>query len=375
MLRRLLTTLIVLLIAAVVSPGPAMAGPGDYVLVSDAPQLDRHDDGTAEFAVTLINLTDQNSPEVSAEPAGKSEDCAVSIQDPAPSIAAGHQRTFTFKAVDCQASDDAPVRALVKVGAKSFPVTATPDPDPQPEWSLLWWFLWAGLLALLPVIYAFSRWEGGSKVKDWFTELTSLKPGWSLKDSWATNVTAVAAAFAGVFGASDVMKALNGDTDSVLSLVTVASAIALGLVGAGTLIVQAARKHGFVTPFGMALGALVTMAGTGGELAVIVLAARKLDLGGFEDGWLTGIGVAGGVLLVWYAGGSLYENLQVGATKQREIESVKDVEDVEEALRQVAARMKESEGTTVRKAVQDLHPDLSTYFGTRGGDAAPAAVL
>ncbi|MFJ2937963.1 hypothetical protein ACIO8G_35030 [Streptomyces sp. NPDC087219] len=113
---------------------------------------------------------------------------------------------------------------------------------------------------------------------------------------------------------------------------------------------------------------------TVGELAVIVLASRKLDLGGFEDFWLPCLGVAGGLLLVCYAGASLYENLQVGSAAQRDVESAEDVDRIEQAARNVAAKIRESEGTTVRKAVQDLYPDLSPYFGTSPGDT-PAAVL
>jgi hypothetical protein len=134
------------------------------------------------------------------------------------------------------------------------------------------------------------------------TPLKGLEASWSFKDSWASTATVIAAAFAGVFGQSDVLEAIFGDdTAPVFALATVASAVAVGLVAAAPLVLQAARTpESEVTVWGLLSAAVLTLAATGGELAVIAIGASLLDLGGFER-LLPWLGLVGGTLLAGYA--------------------------------------------------------------------------
>ncbi len=144
----------------------------------------------------------------------------------------------------------------------------------------------------------------------WMRHQLHLATGWSLKDSWASNVTVISAAFAGIFGSSEVLKAVLGkDTTPVLALTTVSAAVAVGIVGAAPLILSVLRSGGQVTPIGLLSGAAFTVGGTCGELAIIALGSRRLALGGLER-LLPWAGFAGELLLCVYAFRTMRESLK-----------------------------------------------------------------
>jgi hypothetical protein len=97
---------------------------------------------------------------------------------------------------------------------------------------------------------------------------------------------------------------------------------ALGFVTAGPLAVGAFKNNeGQVTVRGLLTGAMLTLAGTGGQLSVLVWVGHKLDLGSIFGAkantvvlWL---GILGTLLLIAYAWRSLRSALIVGVVKPK----------------------------------------------------------
>jgi hypothetical protein len=86
--------------------------------------------------------------------------------------------------------------------------------------------------------------------------------------------------------------------------------VALGFVAAGPLMVGAFKDDkGDVTVGGLLAGAFITLAGTGGQFAVLVAVGHGLKLGSFAGLKITTmllwLGYGGAVLLAWYAWKSL----------------------------------------------------------------------
>ncbi|MEE1755797.1 hypothetical protein [Streptomyces sp. SP18CS02] len=386
MLHKALVVTAILFLAFLRGPGTAVALPAEVILVSNDVVAARSENGTTTFSVVLLNLTDEPI-NVTIEPPASAAGCGT-VGGP-PNILKGlRQQSFQIGMRGCRAADAQDTFMVkVKAGSAAFDVTvvtasvaAQPPPQSgvQPQWDLLWAFFWAPFAALLPVVYAFARWEGGSQL-DWRTELRYIKDGWSFKDSWASNVTVVAAGFSGVFGATGVLNALGDSGGAVLSLVTVAGAISLGLTGAAPLLVQFTRRNGFVTPLGLGLGALVTLSATGGQLAVIVGGARSLDLGGFEDRGLTLLGVAGAVLLLGYAGQSLRQNLVIGATDPSVLASPAAMRRLSADLERAAGAIEEDarkRGKAAPEPGAEPLPEYLRHLGAAaGGDPRPSALL
>ncbi|MFE9396249.1 hypothetical protein [Streptomyces flavidovirens] len=140
--------------------------------------------------------------------------------------------------------------------------------------------------------------------RKWTTALTGLGPTWSFKDSWASNLTAFAALFVGLFGAADVPVLIPGDNASVLAITVIASAIALALIGSAALLVFAPPARPVA----------------GGELPVMVLAARQnLKLGPPRDGLLLML-IAALLLLIVYGFRNLFQTLEAGGKRPHPVQ-------------------------------------------------------
>ena len=200
-----------------------------------------------------------------------------------------------------------------------------------PDWTLFWAFPFALGIALIVLVAAawltYRNHKSGGKGKGtwtntrmtrwWFREELRVGAKWTLKDSWASNVTVLAAAFAGFFSSSSVVKTLVGSAGSpVIGLTTVSAAVAVAAVGAAPLLLQIFKVNGDVTPAGLLVGAAVTMGATGGELAVICLGVRNLQLGGVQHvlPWAGLIG--GGLILAVYAFTNMAETLSTHLRKR-----------------------------------------------------------
>lgn len=297
--------------------GTAVAGDGDraeVVLVSDQVSLDSHNDGSTGLKVSLINLTGQQL-RLSASPVGASEGCRIEPEQTV--LKPSRQTEIKMVAKGCELSGKQDFPLQVRAGGTTFPVTASRAEPSHPNWTILWAFPAALAVALITAAVSYRAWlykETEKKAFDMGRKLRYLTDSWKFTDSWASNVTVFAAAFSALFGTSEALTALGDDNKEVLALITVAAAIAVGVASAAPLLVQALREDGVVTTGGVLAGAVVTLAATGGQLAVIVIAAQDLNLGGSQDIWLPTVGVLAGALLVYYADRSLRQNLTMGVT-------------------------------------------------------------
>lgn len=123
------------------------------------------------------------------------------------------------------------------------------------------------------------------------------------KESWAGNVTVLGGLLTGIFGTSEVVKALLGaDADSTIALATVGSAIAVAFIGVGPVILSATKvkKSDRYSVRGMLFAAGFTISGGIGELAIVTITAWRMDLGVFWQVPVLAAGAAGGVLLCVY---------------------------------------------------------------------------
>jgi len=198
-------------------------------------------------------------------------------------------------------------------GQAPFELSASVPSSPTPPWSwLAWSFGLAAAGAIVVVGAAWLRWASKGRAKRWSEPLPSLKGDYDFGKSWASNATLISGAFAAVFGATDVRKAILGEEDaSTVAVLLVAAAIASGLVIAGPLIVATFRKGPVVTSGGLIAAAAVTASGTGGQLGVLLATAWHLDIGRFH--WVAvGLGGAGVLLLATYVFRSLTESLTSG---------------------------------------------------------------
>jgi hypothetical protein len=182
-------------------------------------------------------------------------------------------------------------------------------------------------VALLSFIMRTWKFDHEKEAKRWWTRHgLHLGVTWSLKDSWASNLTVVAAAFAGVFGSSDVLKAALGkDTAPVFALTTVSAAIAVGVVSSAPLALSVLRYRGNVTPRALLVGAALTVGGVLGELWVIGLGVWDLDLGGWQYA-ITIAGLTVGTLLIAiYSIQTMTANLAMKATHHTHVHKDGDV--------------------------------------------------
>jgi uncharacterized membrane protein len=314
----------VVAVAAAFWPFAVAQADDSVVLVSDDGHVqlaDGDDSTTMTGTVTLSNntaskvrLTVDKGPEVKST-------CDIDL-DP-PTLEPLRQQTVTVTFADCAA--DLPLTFAINTdvaGTDPDPVIGTLTADaPEtaaPEWLSLLAFPVAAILGALVVGLTYVTWagEGSRRRKDTLIDpLPGLADTWSFKDSWATNATVVAAIFTGVFGATDVAKAIFGDeSKDVVALIGVGSAISLGLTGAAPMLVQLLKnKAGKPTPAGILVAATATVTGTAGVLVVAIWAAVATKLGNsVGDVALIVAGALGVLVLGVYASRATIQTLRVG---------------------------------------------------------------
>jgi hypothetical protein len=301
------------LVASGASAAPS-ASPAQVVIVSANVSFDSSDAASATFTVSLINLTQQSVP-IAAGPADPSGKACKITADPT-SLPAATQQTVTMTLRGCGPPPSGGFLVTLTANGQPLPqVTVTPAAPvaATPEWKLFWAFpiavLAAAIILVIAGFHGYGRYrkaENNAGTHEtpchwWWVRTLNLSTGWSLTDSWASNVTVLGAAFSGVFGSSDVLKAVLGtDTDPVLALATVSAAVSTGIVAAAPLVLAVLRRSSGVTPVALLAGASLTVGGAGGELAVITLGAKHLSLGGVQKYMVLAL-VIGGLILVVYA--------------------------------------------------------------------------
>ena len=235
-----------------------------------------------------------------------------------------------------------------------FDVLAGPKPPATtPDWDELKVFAWA--LGVLIVLAFAGAAVVALALSDKRLALENLEASWSFTDSWASNLTFVAAFATAIFGSAEVVKvALGEDADSSIALATVGGAVAAAFAGAGPVVLTALKswRDGTNTPLGVLCAAAFTLAGALGELWILDETGRNLDLGGMES-YLTGALVLAAVLLVAYAVSTLYQLLREAAAPEEVGDTIRAAEMIVKALQaSVAARAAEADAT-VEPAAQE----------------------
>jgi hypothetical protein len=349
------------------SPSPASAASTSVTIDDPAPGLKERSGGGFTIALGFTNLTDRQLTLTSHPAAAAGRGCRLTL-DKTPLPAAQHSAVTVIVPAACKVDQQQGIAFTVTAGGAeqpvSFAVAAAPRPAGEPDWQALWAFPIAlGALAAAALVLLIA-WEGG--------ELKYLEATWSLKDSWASNVTVVAGLLTGVFGSSEVVKALLGeDGQRSVALATVGAAAAVAFIGAGPIVLLSTKtRNGAVTTAGLVFASAITLTGAYGELWTVYASGRRLDLGGWE-GRLIYPTAAAGLLLAIYAFRSLAETIERGKTKPKTVAS-----DTLVAARMIVTALKTDQDITETQAEtalqqldgQSADPDV----GTSRGDDYPA---
>lgn len=306
---------------------PQAAWADGTVLVSDDDHLKLSATGDKLTGTLSVSNDSDASVPITVTPGGGAAGCRIT---PSPeSVAARRQSAITLTFTGCK--PEASTRLVMEVGSQRFDLVADPE-GPSPDFRVLFAFPAAAVFGALVVGLAWRssgadvpRSSGGVQM------LPGLAATWKFTDSWASNATVITAAFSGVFGAKEVAAVVLGSkSDAVVSLAIVAAAVAVGLVALGPMLVQAARtwtdtrpetKDGgsvtrravpsgyYVTPLGLFLGGAVTLAGTVGQLVVLLIAVRGVISGTVS----VAIGVLAVGVVAWYAAASTRQSLRAGS--------------------------------------------------------------
>lgn len=381
-MRRFSAALVVGIGWLLLSPALTFAAPAEYVLVSDQATLAKSEAGAMTAAYTLVNLTDRPAP-VSLTTTEAGQHCAAT---PGPAVLpASRQQKVTFTLDKCDLPDGGTTGFTLRVGTRSFAVTAAAEAAPDPDWGVLWVFLWTlggGAVAVL----AGRRWfhqrrPAGVPAEPahagWQTALPHLGASWSFKDSWASNVTLVSAVFTGLFGTSDLLKSIAGEAvPSVLAVVTIGSAIGIAIVGVAPLVLQAFRNdQSQVLVGGLLVSAALAVGASGGLVLVISRSVSSLVTGWGQ--YMVWVGtVVALLLLASYAVASVRQNLATGLRPPAPKPGPATAEEQSAALDAVkeAAQADVSEQEFRRRVVPQLQAVYPTY-GTSYGDDRPSALI
>lgn len=320
--------------------GTAAADPATFTVGSSKLTVTKTTEGQSASA-SITNLT--TAPvTVSLAPATPDGGCSITAAPTQIAAATSVSVSFTFPAT---CSIPATGRdLLLRVGDAQAPIPAILDTALPLAWAELVWFLWALVGGVVLMMATFRHWawcgyDDVKGVKDGEPSATDEEvtppaapaaspspkgvdrplPGlpntWSFKDSWASVITLVTALFSGLFGASEVLKAIVGgaDTTTPLATISVAGAIALGLVGLSTLLLQGLRtRAGENTVIGLLVASVVTLCATGGQLGVIVSVALNFTFPPVVHWGLLVAGIVAAIVLALYACRSTLYNLRFG---------------------------------------------------------------
>jgi len=376
--RACTTTGLLVGVALALAVPPALADPAAVSVGASEVEVKPADGGGGTASIALTNLTDE-SITVSARPQSPRPQCAVTLDNDGRLKPA---RTTTLKATitsACGAIEDTFTFNVVPAQGKPLPVTAKLAAKKKPDWEALAWFWRCTLLAFalsLAVYAAVTVIRSEDRLRP-LDSLPYLADSWSFKDSWVSNVTVVGGLLAGVFGSSDVVKAMLGeDADEAVALATIGGAVSLALIAAAGVLVIALKTltDGKFTVGGVLLGSTLALGAAGGQLVVVYESAKDLDLGGQEDnlGWLL---IAALVLLGVYGFLSLLGVLIQGRAKPPDHDpAIAPVSDNVFAAALLAAAMRPTSPVT-RTEVQGQLEALATPEPTGAPPLAEAHPL
>jgi hypothetical protein len=379
------------IVAILAAPATVPAVPTPVTVDNAAPALEDKDDENYELDLGITNLTDSDL-NLSAAPADpKDTDCALTIdKETVPAAQHGSPKLTVPKA--CDLHDDRIVLKLDATPASGVPITlgitaSKPEEPDQPNWDALIAFIATFLGALVLGSAFFSGWpwlyyyrhttkkarktpggltpEGSPELRI-SQELPGLTDTYNFKESWVSNITAIAALFTGIFASSDVITAFLGeDGKPSLALATVGAAIAAAFTAAGPIFLLSTRKakNNRFTVGGLMGAALLTLAGAAGGLYVGYVAVGKLDLGGIEGWPRTAALVLTASLLFLYSFRTLIATLEQGlkpvTARKKKAEVAKKEERAQAATAPGERERAERELQSARaelKAITDLGP-------------------
>lgn len=325
---------IALLTLATLGPSTTQAAAAKPALlaVDDAtPAVAETDDG---YAATLdvTNVTD-GALTLGVAPTGAvAKGCRPKLSRAALGSAQSAQVKVSF-ARSCAKPEEEFETTLTATSAddqsQALQLTAeVPEDTSHPDWDQLLGFVYAFCVGAPAIGALFLVLLNTRPIKN---ELAPTKPryrlqyleaAYSFKDSWVSNVTVIAGLLTAVFGSADVVKAFLGeDADSSIALATVGSAIALILIGAGPIMLNATKVQWVDEPtqklasafhvWGLYLATTATFVGAAGQLWVGWKSGRALDLGGAESwiwaGFLLSVGI-----LIWATVTNVRQTLRAG---------------------------------------------------------------
>jgi hypothetical protein len=316
----------VVLVAAMVLAGgaqPAAAAPALVAIDDATPTLEQGDDAWSG-ALALTNL-DQAAVTLEVTPAGE---CKPTLSKAAIGAAQAASVTLTVPEACAQDVDEIEVELTAAAGTETQTLTLATSLEDGDDVDFRWLLVFPGA-AILSLVLVLGL-KGKHK---WGDGLQHLEKSYDFKESWVSNVTVIAGILTGIFGSSSVVEALIGEEpDDEIALATVGAAIALLFIGAGPIVLTAARKEiteagvtvQAYTVYGLLLATAVTLAGAAGQLVIGALTGLQL-IGGdamvdvvafnFDPRALVWIGLGVGLLLlVWYTRTTVTATLKAGST-------------------------------------------------------------
>lgn len=259
-------------------------------------------------SLDFTNLTDQVVSLTVATVNPPSPACTVTV-DPTSLPAAKHTSVTVTVPAACSVGDSG-ITFTVDAGTASFTLSATKSPGGgPPDWNALWAFAAAFGAALIVSILILT-----ARRQSPYGQLPYLDQTWSFSDSWVSNITVIGGLFTGIFGSSDVVKALGTDADSAVALATVGAAIAAALIAASGILVVASKWKNEITAGGLLVSCSLTVAGAAGELYTVFDGGRFLNLGGWQNRLAYPLAVSL-LLLGVYAVRSMINILNQGTTR------------------------------------------------------------
>ncbi|HWM62657.1 MAG TPA: hypothetical protein VNP96_01555 [Solirubrobacterales bacterium] len=342
----------------------ALAAPAQVTIDTREVDLAKSgDDWTASIGLT--NLTDREIV-FEVPPVGDGGNCDPTLDNEGKLPDSEHKAFTVTIPSTCDVDEEKGIEFRVEGTtsgtevAAAFDVTAGPEPEEDPEWSALRAFLYVliGLAVIAIMVVA------GKARKRVAAPLKYLGDSWSFKESWVSSVTVLGGLLTGIFGSSEVVKAILGeDAESAVALATVGAAIAVAMIAAAPLILEATKvrddgsRETYFSLGGLVAASVVTLAAAAGELWVVYRSGTHLDLGGFED-LLVIFLVLGLLLLAAYAVTAIPRTIRLGTTKPveppkppgEESDAIKAARIIAEELRKAQVDV---ETTTVERAVKE----------------------
>jgi hypothetical protein len=357
-------SLLIALVLALLTAPAALATPSPVALDSGEVALAEANGGGWTTAVGLTNLSNA-ALAVTARPAVAKVGCAPQLDHSARLPAAQH----TIFTVTVPAACDLATKKLALTltagngaTATSLPVVAAlkaPVPS-KPDWGVLWWFLVTLGAGAAVSLAAFVAWDPKGDVHRRLDQaLPYVGASWSFGGSWASNVTVVGGLLAGVLGSSDLLKQVLGAAAAgALAVVTIAGAISAALIGAAGIvaITSQTRAKGEFTAGGLLAASAIALGGGGGQLIVVYLVSRDLDLGGgtTEKYLVPGLLFAALALLAIYGYRSLQGVFVRGTTPRPAVGRPRAKKAVRSARRRVKAAAPDLQRSEIDSIVSEL---------------------